>query len=69
MDVLLIEAVDEGCSLCHVRNTMTVGDLTDYLAKFSRDDPVYISFQNAYSIGGVKKERIRRMPQIAKPLE
>ena len=61
MDVLLIEAVKEGCSLCQVRNTMPVGDLTDYLSRFGRDDLVYISFENAYSVGGVKKERIRRM--------
>lgn len=51
--VLIIEARREGYSTKQVYNTMTVGELKEYLDQFEDDVPVYLSHDNGYTYGGI----------------
>lgn len=50
---LIIEVKREAYSLEGVMNTMTVGELIDYLSQFDEESPVYISHDNGYTYGGL----------------
>ena len=51
--VIKIEAKREGYSINQVSNTMTVGELIDYLEQFDENDKVYLSHDNGYTYGGI----------------
>lgn len=37
--------------------TMTIGELIDYLENFDKSEPIYLSHDNGYTYGGIKKNR------------
>lgn len=55
--VVIIEAEREGYSLDQIRNTMTVGELIEYLEQFDEDAQVYLSHDNGYTYGGITSNR------------
>lgn len=42
-----------------VRDTMSVGDLRDFLMDFNPDDLVVLSHDNGYTFGGIRKDDFR----------
>ena len=47
----------EGYGTSQIRRTMTVGELVDVLSQYDEDTPVYLSFDNGYTYGGITEER------------
>ncbi len=43
----------EGYGTDQVRRTMTVGELIAFLENYDEDTPVYLSFDNGYTYGGI----------------
>ena len=37
--------------------TMTAGELINFLAQYDEDTPIYLSFDNGYTYGGITEER------------
>lgn len=54
---LIYETFREGYGLDQIRRTMTVGELISFLSDFDEDTPVYLSFDNGYTYGGVTEGR------------
>ena len=57
MTNLIFETFREGYGLDQIRRTMTVGDLISFLSDFDEDTPVYLSFDNGYTYGGITEGR------------
>ena len=53
MEKLLFQTRREGYGIDQIRRTMTTGELIDFLAQYDEDTPVYLSFDNGYTYGGV----------------
>lgn len=53
MKKLLIQTFREGYGIDQIRKTMTVGELIDFLGNYDEDTPVYLSFDNGYTYGGI----------------
>lgn len=53
MKKILYHADSEGYSVEQVRRTMTVGELIDFLGSYDEDTPIYLSFDNGYTHGGI----------------
>lgn len=53
MIALLLEANRTGYGIDQIRNTMTVGELIEYLEGFDEDMKIYISNDNGYTYGGI----------------
>ena len=51
--VVIIEAKREGYAPAQISNTMTVGELIDYLSQFDEDADVYLSHDSGYTYGGI----------------
>ncbi len=58
MEFLRIETLREGYGIDQIRKTMTVGELIELLSEFDEDTPVYLSFDNGYTYGGITSGRI-----------
>ena len=56
---LIYETFREGYGLDQIRRTMTVGELISFLGDFEEDTPVYLSFDNGYTYGGITEGRFR----------
>ena len=54
---LIYETFREGYGLDQIRRTMTVGELISFLSDFDEDTPVYLSFDNGYTYGGITEGR------------
>jgi hypothetical protein len=50
---LLIEGRRDGYSIEQCGNTMTVGELIEYLESFDSDMPVYLNNDNGYTFGSI----------------
>lgn len=50
---VFIESVREGYSVDQVRETMTVGELINFLSDFDEDAEIYLSNDNGYTYGGI----------------
>lgn len=50
---ICIEAKREGYSLNQIENTMTVGELKDWLEQYDDNALVYLSHDNGYTYGGI----------------
>lgn len=50
---LIIHANKSGYSTSQVRSTMTVAELKYELENYDDDIPVYLSFDNGYTYGGI----------------
>lgn len=57
MKKLLIQTFREGYGIDQIRKTMTVGELIDFLSNYDEDTPVYLSFDNGYTYGGITESR------------
>lgn len=40
-----------------IKRTMTVGELIEFLSQYDYDTPVYLSFDNGYTYGGLTEDR------------
>ena len=58
MSKLIIETRREGYGTDQVRKTMTVGELIAALSWYDEDTPVYLSFDNGYTYGGIIESRM-----------
>lgn len=58
MEYLRIETLREGYGIDQIRKTMTVGELIELLSEFDEDTPVYLSFDNGYTYGGITESRV-----------
>lgn len=47
----------EGYGIDQIKKTMTVGELIDFLSEYDEDTPVYLSFDNGYTYGGISENR------------
>lgn len=56
---LIYETFREGYGLDQIRRTMTAGELIEFLQDFNPDTPVYLSFDNGYTYGGITEDRFR----------
>lgn len=57
MERLIYNTFREGYGIDQVRKTMTVGDLMAFLEDYDEDTPVYLSFDNGYTYGGITEDR------------
>ena len=48
---------DDGYDVDQINRTMTVGELIDFLAQYDEDTPIYLSFDNGYTYGGITEGR------------
>lgn len=55
--VLYLEARREGYAIDQISETMTVGDIIEYLTQFEEDTPVYLSHDGGYTYGGIIAKR------------
>lgn len=58
MEYLRIETLREGYGIDQIRKTMTAGELIELLSEFDEDTPVYLSFDNGYTYGGITESRV-----------
>lgn len=54
MKKLICSTFREGYGIDQIRRTMTAGELINFLAQYDEDTPVYLSFDNGYTYGGIK---------------
>nr|DAE72184.1 MAG TPA: hypothetical protein [Caudoviricetes sp.] len=57
MKKLIYSTFREGYGTNQIRRTMTVGEMIDVLSQYDEDTPVYLSFDNGYTYGGITEER------------
>lgn len=57
MKKLIYSTFREGYGTNQIRRTMTVGEMIDVLSQYDKDTPVYLSFDNGYTYGGITEER------------
>ena len=57
MKKLIYSTFREGYGTSQIRRTKTVGELVDVLSQYDEDTPVYLSFDNGYTYGGITEER------------
>lgn len=57
MGKLMFNTKREGYGIDQIRRTMTVGELIDFLGQYDEDTPVYLSFDNGYTYGGITESR------------
>lgn len=57
MKSLICSTFREGYGPDQVRRTMTVGELIAFLEDYDEDTPVYLSFDNGYTYGGISEGR------------
>lgn len=50
---LILSTTREGYGIDQIRRTMTAGELIEFLSSFDEDTPVYLSFDNRYTYGGI----------------
>jgi hypothetical protein len=57
MEKLIYSTFREGYGIDQVNRTMTAGELINFLAQYDEDTPIYLSFDNGYTYGGITEER------------
>lgn len=57
MEKLIYSTFREGYGTDQIRKTMTVGELIDFLSQYDEDTPLYLSFDNGYTYGGITEDR------------
>lgn len=61
MEKLIYNTFREGYGIDQIRRTMTVGELISFLSDFDEDTPVYLSFDNGYTYGGITENCFENM--------
>lgn len=54
---LMIHAFRDGYNTDQVPKTMTVAELTEFLAIYKDDTPIFLSFDDGYAYGGITRRR------------
>ncbi|MBS4989864.1 hypothetical protein [Anaerotruncus colihominis] len=57
MEKLIYSTFREGYGIDQIHRTMTVGELMAFLENYDENTPVYLSFDNGYTYGGITEER------------
>lgn len=57
MNKLILNTSRDGYGIDQIRKTMTVGDLKYFLDDYDDDTPIYLSFDNGYTYGGISNEK------------
>lgn len=57
MKRLIYSTFREGYGVDQVRETMTVGELIAFLEDYDENTPIYLSFDNGYTYGGITEGR------------
>lgn len=57
MKKLLLQTLREGYGIDQIRRTMTVGELIEFMGNYDEDTPVYLSFDNGYTYGGITEDQ------------
>ena len=57
MKKLTYSTFREGYGTDQIRKTMTVGELIAFLEDYDKDTPMYLSFDNGYTYGGITEDR------------
>lgn len=53
MDKLILNTMREGYAIDQIKRTMTVAELRNFLEDYDDETPVYLSFDNGYTYGGI----------------
>ena len=53
--VIIIEANHEGLQINQIRETMTAGEIIDWLSKYDEETPVYLLHNEDYTFGGIRE--------------
>ncbi len=61
MKKLLYQTFREGYGTDQIRTTMTVGELIGFLGDYDEDTPIYLSFDNGYTYGGITEDRFEEI--------
>lgn len=61
MEKLLYQTFREGYGTGQIRTTMTVGELIGFLGNYDEDTPIYLSFDNGYTYGGITEDRFEEI--------
>ena len=56
MDKLILNAMPEGYAIYQIKGTMTVAELRAFLEDYDDETPVYLSFDNGYTYGGITED-------------
>ena len=57
MKKLVYNAFRDGYGVDQIRCTMTVSELIAFLSDYDEDTPMYLSFDNGYTYGGIVESR------------
>lgn len=57
MDKLIYQTFQEGYGIDQICKTITVGELIAFLKNYDEDTPIYLSFDNGYTYGGITEGR------------
>ena len=55
MDKLILNTMREGYAVDQIKRTMTVAELRNFLESYKDETPVYLSFDNGYTYGGINE--------------
>ena len=53
---LVCETSRDAFRIEDIKRTMTAGDLIEFLSQYDEDTPVYLSFDNGYTYGGIAED-------------
>ena len=57
-DILIINTKREGYGVDQIQKTMTVAELISFLESYEEETPIYLSFDNGYTYGGITEYQI-----------
>lgn len=58
MGRLVVFANRDAYSIEDIKRTMTVGELKEYLEDFDDDTPIYLNFDNGFTYGALREDRL-----------
>lgn len=64
MNPLIYSTFREGYAIDQIGRTMTVGELIAFLEDYDEDTPIYLSFDNGYTYGGVTENRFEEQDEL-----
>lgn len=55
--IIYLEAGRDGYGISQILETMTVGELINYLSQFDENAPIYLSHDGGYTYGAITQRR------------
>lgn len=52
---LILSTTREGYGIDQIHRTMTAGELIEFLSGYDEETPIYLSFDNGYTYGGIRE--------------